>query len=33
MCGNKTPFFDLDDIFKGSVKLGNDTRLNVMGKN
>lgn len=32
MCGNKSRFFDLDVNFRETVKLGNDSRLNAMGK-
>ncbi|CAL1397608.1 unnamed protein product [Linum trigynum] len=32
MCGNKNWFTDLDTSFKGSVRLGNDSRLDVAGK-
>jgi len=32
MCGNKEWFFDLDEKFKQSVKLGDNLRMMVMGK-
>ena len=32
MCGNKQWFSNIDEAFKHSVKLGNNTRMGVMGK-
>lgn len=32
MCGNKERFVDLDSGFSNSVKQGNNTRMNVIGK-
>jgi len=32
MCGDSTLFHDLDETFRHSVKLGNNTKMNVMGK-
>ena len=32
MCGKKNMFFDLDSSFRESVKLGNDSSINVQGK-
>ncbi|TXG63518.1 hypothetical protein EZV62_010512 [Acer yangbiense] len=32
MCGNKEWFFDLDEKFKQSVKLGDNLRMMVMGQ-
>ena len=31
-CGNKEWFFDLDEKFKQSVKLGDNSRMMAMGK-
>ncbi|XP_031737643.1 uncharacterized protein LOC105435094 [Cucumis sativus] len=32
MCGDRSMFSDLNEDFRHSVKLGNNTRMNVMGK-
>ncbi|KAF2304542.1 hypothetical protein GH714_033153 [Hevea brasiliensis] len=32
MCGNRTMFHDLDESFRHSVKLGNNNKMDVMGK-
>lgn len=32
MCGDQTMLIDLNESFRHSVKLGNNTRINVMGK-
>ena len=32
MCGDRTMFSWLDDSFRQQVRLGNNTRMNVMGK-
>lgn len=32
MSGDKQWFFDLDESFRHSVKLGNDSKMMVMGK-
>ena len=32
MCGDLAMFSELDEKFRHSVKLGNNTRMNVMGK-
>lgn len=32
MCGNQTMFSELDSEFRHSVKLGNNSRMNVSGK-
>ena len=32
MCGDRTLFSELDEKFWYSVKLGNNTKMNVMGK-
>ena len=32
MCGNQTMFNQLDEKFQHSVKLGNNTKMDVMGK-
>jgi len=32
MCGDRTMFSWLDDSFRQLVRLGNNTRMNVMGK-
>jgi hypothetical protein len=32
MCGNKNMFYDLDNSFRESVKLGNNSGLTVQGK-
>ncbi|PNX85109.1 retrovirus-related Pol polyprotein from transposon TNT 1-94, partial [Trifolium pratense] len=32
MCGDRTVFNELDEKFRHSVKLGNNTKMNVMGK-
>ena len=31
-CGDRTMFSELDEIFLHSVKSGNDTKMDVMGK-
>lgn len=32
LCGNKEWFFDLDDKFRQTVKLGDNSRMMAMGK-
>jgi hypothetical protein len=32
MCGTKDWFFDLDETFRQSVKLGDNSRMMAMGK-
>nr|KYP66582.1 Retrovirus-related Pol polyprotein from transposon TNT 1-94 [Cajanus cajan] len=32
MCGDKSKFSEMDEIFRHSVKLGNNTKMNVLGK-
>jgi hypothetical protein len=32
MCGNKQWFYTIDEDFRNSVKLGNESRMEVMGK-
>ena len=32
MCGDRAMFNELDEKFQHSVKLGNNTKMNVMGK-
>ena len=32
MCGDRTMFNELDEKFRHSVKLGNNTKMDVMGK-
>lgn len=32
MCGDSTLFHELDETFRHSVKLGNNTKMDVMGK-
>jgi len=32
MCGDQTIFSELDEKFRRSVKLGNNTKMDVMGK-
>lgn len=32
MCGDRTMFNELDENFRHSVKLGNNTKMDVMGK-
>lgn len=32
MCGNKSKFCGMDETFRHSVKLGNNTKMNVLGK-
>lgn len=32
MCGDKSKFSEMDEVFRHSVKLGNNTKKNVLGK-
>ena len=32
MCGNKSLFYDLDEAFKDNVKLGNNSKISIMGQ-
>ncbi|KAJ1385085.1 Retrovirus-related Pol polyprotein from transposon TNT 1-94 [Sesbania bispinosa] len=32
MCGDKSKFSEMDEVFRHSVKLGNNTKMNVLGK-
>ena len=32
ICGNKSLFSDLDESFKDTVKLGNNSTISIMGK-
>lgn len=32
MCGDKAMFYEIDESFRRLVKLGNNTRMNVIGK-